>query len=173
MKNILTKILTVFTLLLTFMSFGQNTMTELSEKTITTKDLEIIVGEWTGSLTYIDYSSNKPYTMPANLIVKKGKNENQLLLFNIFPNEPNANSTDKIIISKNGRQLNKNNLRSKQILSNGQIEITTEYVGKDNKKKALIRNIYILGEEQFIMRKEVQFENTNEWIKRNEFSYNR
>lgn len=159
--------------MLTFISLGQNTMTDLSEKIITTKDLEIILGEWTGSLTYIDYSSNKPYSMPANLIVKKGKNEYQLLLRNIYPNEPKANSTDKISVSKNGKQLNKKDLSSKQRLSNGQIQIITEYAGKDNKKKALIRNIYILGEEQFIMRKEVQFENTSEWIKRNEFSYNR
>ena len=173
MKNTLNQILTGFTLLLTFISFGQNAMTDLSEKTITTKDLEIIIGEWTGSLTYIDYSSNKPYTMPANLIVKKGKNENQLLLFNIYPNEPKANNTDKIIVSKNGRQLNKKDLSSKQRLLNGQTQIITEYIGKDNKKKASIRNIYILGEKQFIIRKEVQFENTNEWIKRNEFSYKR
>ena len=173
MKNTLTKILIGFTMLFTFASFGQNAMTEFTEKTITTKDLEIIVGEWTGSLTYIDYSSNKPYTMPANLIVKKGKNENQLLLFNIYPNEPKANGNDKIIISKNGRQLNKKELRSKQRLSNGQIQIITEYVGKDNKKKALIRNVYIFGEKQFIIRKEVQFDNTGEWIKRNEFSYKR
>ena len=173
MKNKLKQILIGFTLLFAFASFGQQSMTDLSEKTISTKDLEIILGEWTGSLTYIDYSSNKPYSMPANLIVKKGKNEYQLLLQNIYPNEPKANSTDKIIVSKNGKQLNKKDLRSKQRLANGQIQIITEYAGKDNKKKALIRNIYILGEKQFVMRKEVQFENSGEWIKRNQFSYNR
>ena len=173
MKNTLTKIIIGFTMLITFVSFGQNAMTDLSEKTITAKDLEIILGEWTGSLTYMDYSSNNPYYMPANLIVKKGKNKNQLLLFNIYPNEPKANSTDKIVVSKNGKQLNKKVLRSKQRLANGQIQIITEYARKDNKKKALIRNIYILGENQFVIRKEVQFENSGEWIKRNEFSYNR
>lgn len=168
----LIKILIVFTVLLSFEGYAQETTTMSSEK-ITPEDLQILIGEWTGSLTYIDYSSNKPYTMPANLNVKQGKNENQLLLFNIFPNEPQANSKDKIILSKNGMSLNKKDLKSKKRLSDGSIQITTEYMGNDNKKKALIRNIYVLGEKQFVMRKEVQFIKTSEWLKRNEFKYKR
>ncbi len=78
---------------------------------------------------------------------------------------------DKIKVSKNGELLNNHKVKSKQKLSNGQIQITTEYSGKDNNKKALIRNLYILGENQFIIRKEVKYENSDEWLKRNEFSY--
>ena len=172
MKINLTKILILFMVLFSFEGYTQETTVMSSEK-ITPQDLQILIGEWTGSLTYIDYSSNQPYTMPANLNVKQGKNENQLLLFNIYPNEPKANSKDKLILSKDGLALNKKNVRSKERLTNGSLQITTEYMGNDNKKKALIRNIYLLGENQFIMRKEVQFINTSEWLKRNEFNYKR
>ena len=165
MKITLTKILIVFTFLFSFESFAQNT--------VTTDDLLTLLGDWTGTLTYIDYSSNKPYTMPANLIVKQGKNENQLILFNIYPKEPKANNKDKIKISKNGKLLNNYAVKSKQRLSNGQIQITTEYSGKDNNKKALIRSLYILGENQFVIRKEVKYENSDQWLKRNEFNYKR
>jgi hypothetical protein len=172
MKINLTKILIIFTVLFSFKGYGQETI-KTSVKKITPEDLQILIGEWTGSLTYIDYSSNKPYTMPANLNVKQGKNANQLLLFNIFPNEPKANSKDKIILSKDGMALNKKNVRAKERMSDGTIQITTEFMGNDNKKKALIRNIYILGDNQFVIRKEVKFENTSEWLKRNEFNYKR
>ncbi len=163
----------LFSILLSSESNAQETSTALPEQIITPEDLSNLLGEWTGRLTYADYSTNKPYTMPVNLIVEPGKNANQLLLFYIYPNEPKANSKDKIVVSKDGMNLNKQALKSKQGLSNGQIQITTEYIGKDNKQEAVIRNIYIWGAKQFIIRKEVRFEPAGEWIKRNEFSFER
>jgi len=163
MKMTLTKILIVFALLFSLENYAQNT--------ITPYDLNVLLGEWTGTLTYTDYSSNKPFTMPANLIVKQGKNENQILLLINYPNEPNANSKDKIKISKNGTQLNKIDVKSKQKLSNGQVQIITEYSGKDNNKNALIKNMYIIGKTLFIIRKEVKFENSDDWLMRNEYKY--
>ena len=173
MKIHLTKILIVFAILLSFENYAQTTSIDSSEKVVTLEDLKIILGEWTGTLTYVDYRTNKPFTMPSNVDIKQGKNENQLLLFITYPNEPKANSKDKIKISDNGQQLNKNDVKSNQKMSNGQVIITTEYLGKDNNKQALIRNVYILGDKEFVIRKEVKFENSNEWIKRNEYSFNR
>ena len=34
--------------------------------------------------------------MAANLIVEEGKDENSLVLKNLYPNEPKANNSDKI-----------------------------------------------------------------------------
>ena len=165
MKKTLSIVVIIFALLFSIKNYSQNIVTK--------DDLQILHGKWTGTLTYIDYSSNKPYTMPANLIVEQGKNENQILLFNNYPNEPKANSKDKIKISKNGELLDNKRVKSKEKLADNQIQIITEYSGKDNKKKALIRNIYIIGEKQFVIRKEVKFNNSEEWIVRNKYSYNR
>jgi hypothetical protein len=165
MKNTVIKILIVFTLLCPTYNFSQNI--------ITTDNLKTLLGEWVGTITYTDYSTNKPFTMPANLIVKPGKNNHQLILNISYPNEPNANSEDKIKISKDGTQLNKIDIKSKQNLPNGQIQITTQYSGKDNRKKALIKNIYIIGNSEFIIRKEVKFENSDAWLMRNEYKYSR
>ena len=140
---------------------------------ITPQNLKMLVGDWKGSLTYIDYTSNQPYTLPANLSVKPGKNEWELLLDISYPNEPKANGKDKIKVSKHGRQLNKRDVVAKEIMADGRVQIVTEFFGKDNRKSALIRNIYILGEKQFIMRKEVQFENSDQWLQRNEYNYRR
>ena len=57
MKKPLTTFFTVLSLL--FFSAPQ------AQNTLTANDLSPLLGEWTGSLTYVDYSSNKPYTMPA------------------------------------------------------------------------------------------------------------
>ena len=165
MKKTLSIVIIIFALLFSIKNYSQNIVTK--------DDLQILLGKWTGTLKYIDYGSNKPYTMPANLIVEQGKNENQILLFNNYPNEPKANSKDKIKISKNGELLDNKKVKSKEKLADNQIQIITEYSGKDNKKKALIRNIYIIGEKKFVIRKEVKFNNSEEWIVRNKYSYNR
>lgn len=162
-----------FVVLSTCQVFAQHTNSIITKKTVNPEDIKIILGDWTGSLTYIDYSSNEPYTMPADVSVNQGKNKNKLSLNFKYPNEPNANSQGQISISKKRDKINKEIVVSKRELSNGRIEIITEYNGKDNKKKALIRNKYIFGSNQFEIRKEVKFENSNEWIMRNEYSFKR
>jgi hypothetical protein len=70
-----------------------------SQTNIRPTDLKRVIGIGKeASHTY--YKSNKPYTMPANLIVTQEKNEKSLKLKNIYPNEPRANSSDKIKITK-------------------------------------------------------------------------
>lgn len=165
MKIITTNILMAIAILISLECLAQNT--------ITSDDLKKVVGEWTGNLTYMDYTTKKPFTMPANLTVSQGKNGNQLLLFNSYPNEPKANNKNKIRISKDGRQIDGNYVKSIENLANGDVQITTEYSGKDNNKEALIRNIYILGTSHFVIRKEVKFENSEKWFVRNEYNYSR
>lgn len=169
-KKSLSKIVVVLALLLPLINNGQEATAEI---VLSGEDLGVLLGEWEGSLTYIDYSSNKPYTMPANLSVSQGKNENQLSLYYTYPNEPKANSKGRISLSKDGKALNKEAVKSKQSMPDGQVLITTEYSGKDNNKKAIIRNLYSISEERFVIRKEVQFENNVEWLKRNEYSFKR
>ena len=152
-------------LILSLNSYGQTK--------ITSEDLKIVIGSWEGSITYLDYQTNKPFTMAAHLIVKQGKSENILLLNNIYPNEPKANSSDKIKIAKNGMLLNKNVVTSREDLENGHIKIQTEHEAKDDNKKALMRYTYIIGNDFFLIRKEVQFEEAGDWIKRSEFNYHR
>ena len=134
-------------------------------------DLDIVVGEWEGCLTYLDYQTNNPFTMPANLIAEQGKNKYELILKNIYPNEPKANGKEKMKISKNGLRLNNHKVTSRLELENGQTQIQTAYKGKDNTKNALIRYTYIIGKKSFIIKKEVQFNELETWIKRSEFSY--
>lgn len=144
-----------------------------SQPKVTTEDLNTIVGSWEGEITYLDYQTNKQFTMAANLIVEKGKTENSLALNNLYPNEPKANNSDKIKVTKNGTLLNRHLVTKREKLSNEQIQIQTEHIGKDDTKKALIRYTYLTSKNRFIIRKEVQFNEMDGWVKRSEFSYNR
>ena len=165
MKDIITIILSLSIFLFTSISFGQNT--------VQPEILENTIGEWKGALTYLDYQTNEPFTMPVNLRIENGKNKYQFKLFLEYPKESNANSTDKIKISKDGTKINKADVISNRKISEEEFEIITKYSGKDNNKKAEIRVIYIIGKTELIIRKEVKFENTENWILRSEYKYKR
>ncbi|MCB9219831.1 MAG: hypothetical protein H6610_10285 [Ignavibacteriales bacterium] len=143
--------------------------------TISPEIFKNAIGNWHGSLTYLDYSSNQPYTMPANVKVEQISGTNNFIFTNIFPKEMGANSTDTLTISENGKMINKKNIRSIQKHENVNTEIITEYLDVDGNddKPAIIRHTYVVGDNILIMRKDVQFVKETEWIKRNEFSYTR
>jgi hypothetical protein len=143
---------------------------------VSVKDFKPAFGNWKGTITYKDYTSWKPFTMPANLIVAPGAtNKYQLILFYEYPNEPKANADDTISFSVDGQQLNNETLVSKTRKEKGTLEIITEKAGVDGNenKKALIRHIYSINKKRFIIRKEVKFDGTGEYIMRNEYSMSR
>lgn len=165
MKKTMTNFITVLTLLFFVSPQAQNTLVA--------NDLKPLLGEWKGTLTYVDYSSNKPYTMPANLVVSQGKSENQVSLMYLYPNEPKANSKGKIKIGDQGKKLNNESVISREVLADGSVQITTSYNGKDNNKEAMIKGVYILGKTICVIRKEVKYVNSDKWLKRNEYSFQR
>lgn len=139
------------------------------------KDFKNLAGSWQGSLTYLDYSSGKPYTMPANIDVKRINKTNNIAFSNIYPNEPSANSIDTIAITRDGKYINKESVKSKRKLADGNIEIITEESGTDgnDNKPAILRHTYTLGTTTYKKRKDVQFIGETRWINRNEYSYTR
>lgn len=142
---------------------------------IESKELTKFIGNWTGKLTYLDYSSGKPYSMPCDLTVVEKKPGKSLTLNYEYPNEPKANSKGSINIAKDGTMVNNKRITSKSVNSDGHMKIITEYIGSDgnNKKKALIRNVYIVGQRNFIIRKDVKFKGAKDWVMRNEYNFTR
>ncbi len=140
---------------------------------VSVKDFQLLIGNWHGSLTYLDYTTNKPYTMPANITITPIGRTNSFLFANSFPEEPNASWTDTILISADGRMINDETVKSKQLLKNGALQIITEVLSIDGneKKPALLKYTYTMGKNSFIKRKEVQFTGDKKWIQRHEYSY--
>ena len=140
---------------------------------VTMEDISSAIGEWTGTLTYMNYSDGTPFSMPAKATISIGKNSNELDLYYVYPNEPHANSSGKLRITKNGHQFNGHKVVSKSIMPDGQLQIVTEHNGKDNKQKATINNIYTLSVNQLIISKKVTYKKSGETIIRNEYRFER
>jgi hypothetical protein len=143
--------------------------------TVSVKDFKPAFGKWKGTLTYLDYSSGKPYTMPCNISISSDKLNNQRLIIGVeYPDEPKANETDTIIISNDGKMID-----GEQVVSNektkGLTKIITEKNGVDgnDRRKAVLRHIYLFSKKSFTKRKEVRFEGEENWILRNEYKMTR
>jgi len=155
------------TLLVTFFSVA------VAAQTLTVKDLQFLPGSWKGTLTYIDYSSAKPYTMPANIDVAQIPQTSQFIITLSYPNEPKANANDTFFISKNGKIFNGGLIKKIQPLKDGGVIITTEQQGQDgnDNKKAVLKHIYTIQKNVFINRKEVKFAASKKWLLRNEYKF--
>jgi len=51
---------------------------------VSTEELKMMLGEWEGKLTYINYSDGSPFSLKANLKIEKGKNAYQLIAFDSY-----------------------------------------------------------------------------------------
>jgi hypothetical protein len=139
------------------------------------KDFKTAFGKWTGTLTYLDYTSGKPYTMPANIIIRGDeKNAQQLILSIEYPNEPKANGNDTLVISADGTMLDGAMVVSKE-KKGGVLQVITERIGVDGneRRKAIIRHIYTISKKKFSNKKEVKFDGEERWILRNEYKMSR
>lgn len=139
------------------------------------RDLNKLVGNWDGSLTYLDYSTGKPYTMPANLVIKRINKTNNYSFINIYTNEPSANSIDTIVVSEDGKFFDGKLIKSRRKMVNGNFEFITEDLGKDgnDNREATIRITYSFNQSSFSKRKDIQFLGDTTWIKRHEYLYKR
>ena len=151
-----------------------NSNAQNNQKT-SVKDFDKLAGSWQGTLTYLDYSSGKPYTMSADIDIKRIDKTNKFSFSNIYPKEKSANSVDTVTISKDGKYIDKELVKSRHKLPNGDIEIITEESGKDGNdiKPATIRHTYTFGKSTFKKRKDIQFAGEKEWINRHQYLYNR
>lgn len=163
MRNILSA-------LLLLLSVG---VTAQPAPSVTVADFSQALGQMKGNLTYLDYSSGKPYTMPAWITLR---NSEGLLIRSLeYPDEPKANQTDTLLIGAKGTFFNGAKLVNKQTLSNGSLQLVTEKTGKDgnDNKPAILRITYTFGTNLIVIRKDVRFEGEEKWIQRHEYSFQR
>lgn len=133
------------------------------------KNLSNSIGNWEGKLTYLDYASGKPYTMSANINVSLTKNEKGYIMAYEYPKEPQANSKDTTFIVD--QLFGKDKIVEFEPDLNGGYKFVTEIVGEDgnDSKKATLRHTYLLKLNTYSIIKEVKFEGTDLWIRRNEY----
>ena len=141
----------------------------IKAQSLQVKDLSSSVGSWEGKLTYLDYSSGKPYTMLANIKIGLTADNMGYVMGYEYPKEPHANSKDTTFIV--GNYFGKDKIVEFKKYSDAEYKMTTEVDGNDGNenKKAVLRHTYELKSNTFSVTKEVKFEGSDKWVKRNEY----
>ena len=143
----------------------------ISAQTFQVKDLESSVGKWEGKLTYIDYITGKPFTMLANIRISLTDDKKGYVAGYEYPKEPHANSKDTTYVVD--QLFGKDRIVAFKKDSTGGFNFITEIDGEDgnDNKKAVLRHTYQLKSTTFSIKKEVKFEGSEIWIKRNEYLF--
>lgn len=142
---------------------------------VKTKDLQRLTGrQWTGTLTYADYRTNKKVSISSNLTVTRSATDKLSWVFEYqYPDEPKANSTETVTISSDGTTIDGEKVVERTRLAGDTLRIVTEKTGPDNNKNALFRFTYVLSAMSLSIRKEVRYEGEAQFFERNQYSWKR
>lgn len=159
--------------LVSFISVSAQNDKAATNDIVTPQQLALLIGDWEGTLTYLNYSDNTEVSIKAKLKAAEGENETQLAMTNIYPDEPGHGGSYTLSITKNGSRLNKSRIVSSKQLADGTTEIMTIRKGRDDGKRSRIRITYLIAPKDLVVRKEVLFKGATEWLKRNQYTYTR
>lgn len=136
-------------------------------------NLSSSVGHWTGVLTYLDYSSSNSYTIPADIDISYTSTKSGYIRVYTYPNEPKANSTDTTYTKESGKYFGREKVISFVKNNSRDFTLITEFddVDGNDKKEATIRHKYQLEGNSFIIRMDVKFKGTANWINRHEYRF--
>ena len=142
---------------------------------ISPDDLKGLEGsQWIGTLTYLDYSSNKKTAIKSNVTISRVAADKFTWTFEYqYPDEPKANSQDSVILSPDGKTLDGETVIERSKLPDGTLKFVTTKNGEDNGKKALYRFTYLASKNNFSVKKEARLEGTTEYFVRNEYAWTR
>ena len=142
---------------------------------VSAEDLRRLTGpSWKGTLTYLDYSSNKAVSIRSNLTVTLAPGEETAWVFEYeYPDEPKANGKQIVKLGGGGANLDDEKVVERTMLDGGALRIVTERRGKDNDRDALFRYTYLIGASSFSIRKEVRAEGASAFFERNRYSWTR
>ena len=161
------KIFFTFLILVSVSANGQN------KPSISAKDFAMLTGkQWMGTLTYLDYSSGKQTTIPANLTVVKENNRVWYFL-NEYPQEPQENSTDTVLLNRDRRSFNNQTIISRKKINNNTLEIITEKESDGDEVAKIFRYTYRINNKKYSVKKEERRLTEEKFIERNTYSYQR
>ncbi len=139
------------------------------------EDLRRLTGaRWTGTLTYLDYRSKKPVSIPSNLLVSQAEGDESSFVFEYgYPKEPRANGGQTLKISDDGTVIDGQAVVERASLGSGVLRLVTVKRGRDDDKEALFRFTYTIAASSFSIMKEVRPEGAAEFFERNRYSWQR
>jgi hypothetical protein len=145
-----------------------------TQPSVSIADFKSLAGKWKGTLTYLDYSSNKLTSIPANTFVEiiSDTEFNQYLY---YTEEPEKDQKTTYNIHALGTALGDRRLIEKIIEPDGSIKLILASTGTDgnDQRQAVFRHIMIISPYQFIITKMVRFNGENKFFERHTYSFSR
>ncbi len=164
-KKVVTAVVTLC--LMTGSTFAQTTETDQLKKVI-----NAVQGKWNGTLEYLDYRSHQKVKMSSTIEIKESGQDTYKLIFD-FPYEKGHSWTEKVEVNYNEGKINDLKIISFGELPGEKVQFALEENGEDDERKALIRKNYILSSKSITITKLVKYNDTEDWLQRNEFVFNR
>ena len=90
-----------------------------------------------------------------------------------YPDEPKANSASSVTIAGDGSAIDGERVAERSILADGIVRIVTEKSGQDDRRPAMFRFTYLIGDKSFSRKKEVKFDGTADYFERHTYSWTR
>lgn len=138
-------------------------------------DIDQLAGErWKGTLTYLDYTSNKPTTIPSSLSVTRVQAQPSAWEFAFgYSDEPQADNRNTLVLSPDGRTFAGETVLERATLPGGGVRIVTTEQGKDDNKPATLRYVYTITPTEFSITKFVKYAGSESEIERNTYRWKR
>lgn len=134
--------------------------------------LDLLLGNWSGELMYVDYSSGVETHIPATLSAEKVGKRAWRMTFG-YSDEPGSNEIDTVMLSADGHVFDGMEVIGSDTLADGALRITLEQDGEDDNAPARIRKVWTIGPDRCTLRKEVRPMNGGEFQLRHEYRFTR
>lgn len=137
----------------------------------TIKDFKPLSGKWKGSLTYLDYSSNKPVSIPANTLFEM-VSDSSFDQFIYYTDEPHKNADSRYTIRENGTMLNEMKLVERKA-DKGKLWLVFEYWGPDgnDNRMATMQQVMQVSKKELIITKKVKYDGEEHYIQRHQYHF--
>lgn len=142
----------------------------------TEADMDALTGPaWKGTLTYLDYTSEKTTTIASTLVVVR-RPASGAASWDVrigYTDEPEKDGGETVTMSRGRDEFLGARIVERARLEGGTLRITTEARGEDDRRPALIRKIHTLGPTRYVLRKMVRFDGTAEFFERHRYDWSR
>jgi len=148
------------------------------EPHLTGAELSNALANWQGSLTYLDYGTQK--SVKLNTAVRGEMTRPDQLLLRLDYEEPNKThvfGTDTLTLAPDGTRVRWDGtdfaVKTKQWQPNQTMRLVLEGPGRDDNRPVTIRKTVLLNPHLFTVRKQVQFTPDTVLIQRNYYQFTR
>ncbi|MBO0356537.1 DoxX family protein [Hymenobacter sp. BT186] len=166
----------VVTMLLVVLGGSVAAQTPTASNKVTMPELQAVVQQWDGTLTYLDYKTQKQVSLVTTLNGMQSK-PRELVLDFIYrePEGGQVKGYDKVQLAADGLSVTWDGIPMRIVrktrLPNQELKLVLEGRGRDDNKDCLIRKTVMLGVRQFTIVKEVKYDNNEGFITRNTYAF--